>query len=64
MSVRTEPIPYSKKCSNEHCPNRAHEGSCCWVIVKNPVPGHSRPEVKLFLCNPCAEALLKGVWNE
>lgn len=48
------------RCANLACPNRSNQGRFDVVITHTDVVGGHRPLV-LFLCAPCAEALVKEV---
>ena len=46
-------------CANIACPNKPHEGQFTLLETNTDVVGDHRP-IRLWMCNPCAVALLKG----
>jgi hypothetical protein len=45
------------RCANTECPNRYPEGTFCLVATAEQVVGGHR-RLSLWLCEPCANALL------
>ena len=57
--IQLTSVNLPQHCANIACPNKPHEGLFTLLETNTDVVGDHRP-IRLWMCNPCAAALLKG----